>query len=425
MFGFILIVLVILLFAGVPIAQALGIESFIYMIHSDIAANAIPQKFFSGIDSFTMLAIPGFMLAGNLMSNGGITERIVGFCKRLSGEIRGGLSIANIVASMVFAGISGSATGDTASIGGILIPAQKKEGYTPEHAVGVTAASSCLAPLIPPSIPMIVAGGCASLSVGRLFIAGAIPGILMGVGQIGLVLYLAYRYKYPKGIKCSLVEVLRSAVDAFWSLLMVVIILVSILSGLCTPTEASIIAVVYGWIIGTFVYKELKIRDIPKLILDSMLQATAVLAITGFAAGFAWVLAREQIPTVIANSITSVTTNKYIFLLMVNLLLIFVGMFMETLSALLILLPVLLPVATSVFAIDPIQFTTMSVLNLVIGLVTPPVGVCLATACGIGKISLSRGVKGILPFYIVSISILVLVTLIPGLTTWLPGLIYN
>lgn len=328
MFGFILIILVILLFAGVPIAQALGMESFIYMVQSDIAVNAIPQKFFSGIDSFTMLAIPGFMLAGNLMSNGGITERIVGFCKRLSGNLRGGLSIANIVASMVFAGISGSATGDTASIGGILIPAQKKEGYTSEHAVGVTAASSCLAPLIPPSIPMIVAGGCASLSVGRLFVAGAIPGIFLGLGQIGLVLYLAYRFQYPRGIKCSFREMIKSAADAFWSLLMVVIILVSILSGLCTPTEASVISVVYGWAIGTFVYKDLKMRDIPKLVLDSMIQATAVLAITGFAAGFAWVLAREQIPTVIANSITSFTTNKYVFLLLVNLLLLFVGMFM-------------------------------------------------------------------------------------------------
>lgn len=419
----IMLILVVLLFAGVPIAQALGMESMIYLMHENVSLNIIPQKFFSGIDSFTMLAIPGFMLAGNLMNNGGITERIVDFCKRICGRMRGSLGVANVVASMIFGGISGSAVGDTASIGGILIPAMKKDGYPAEYSVGVTAASSCLAPIIPPSIPMIVLAGCTSLSVGKLFVGGIIPGIMLGLGQILLALFLAYRYKHPRGIKCSVRELFRSVKDAFFALLMVVIILFGILSGKFTPTEASIIAVVYAWFVGTFIYKELHLRELPKIVLDSMLQAAGVLAITGFAAGFAWILTSNQIPTKLANVLTSVSTNKIVILLLINLLLLFVGCFMETLSALLILMPVLLPIGVMV-GMDPLQFGLMCVINLVLGLCTPPVGVCLATACSIGDISLSDGVKGILPFYAIGLGVLILVAAVPGVTTFLPSLLY-
>lgn len=421
--GLILGLLVVLLFTGVPIAHALGIESLVYMMTSDIALNAIPQKFYTGLDSFTMLAIPGFMVAGNLMNHGGITQRIVDFSKRICGRMRGGLGVANVIASMIFGGISGSAVGDTASIGGILIPAMKKEGYTAEYSVGVTAASSCLAPIIPPSIPMIVVAGCVSLSVGKLFAAGIIPGLLLGFGQIGLALFLAYRYKHPRGIPCTIRELLKSVLDAFWSLMMVVIILVGILSGIFTPTEASIIAVVYAMFVGLVIYRELKLKDIPKILLDSMIDASGVLAITGFATGFAWILAREQIPIKLAEAITSVTESKILILILINLLLLFVGCFMETLSALLILMPVLLPIGTAI-GMDPIQFALMCVLNLVLGLCTPPVGVCLAAACGIGDISLSKGVKGIAPFYLVGLAVLILVALVPGVTTWIPNILY-
>ena len=419
----IMLILVVLLFAGVPIAQALGMESMIYLMHENVSLNIIPQKFFAGIDSFTMLAIPGFMLAGNLMNNGGITERIVDFCKRICGRMRGSLGVANVVASMIFGGISGSAVGDTASIGGILIPAMKKDGYSADYSVGVTAASSCLAPIIPPSIPMIVLAGCTSLSVGKLFVGGIIPGIMLGLGQVLLALFLAYRYKHPRGIKCTVRELFISVKDAFFALLMVVIILFGILSGKFTPTEASIIAVVYGWFVGTFIYKELHLKDLPKIVLDSTLQATAVLAITGFATGFAWILTSNQIPTKLATVLTSVSTNKIVILLLINLLLVFVGCFMETLSALLILMPVLLPIATMI-GMDPLQFGLMCVINLVLGLCTPPVGVCLATACSIGDISLSEGVKGILPFYAIGLGVLILVAAVPGVTTFLPSLLY-
>ena len=217
MIAFVLGTLIVLLFLGIPVAHAIGLESMIYMLRSGIDLSAIPQKFYVGVDSFTLLALPGFMLAGNLMNQGGITVRIVDFCKKLLGNIRGALGIANVVASMIFGGISGSAVGDTASIGAILIPAMKKEGYPEDYSVGVTAASSCLAPVIPPSIGMIVIGGCCSLSVGKLFVAGAIPGILLGLLQCGMALFIAYKDGHPRGVKCSLSEKLKAVYDSFWA----------------------------------------------------------------------------------------------------------------------------------------------------------------------------------------------------------------
>ena len=418
---FILITLLLLLFLGLPVAHAIGIEAMLYMLKNGIALSAIPQKFYSGIDSFTLLAIPGFMLAGNLMNNGGITERIIDFCKRLLGRIRGSLGVANVVASMLFGGISGSAVGDTASIGAILIPAMTKEGYTAEFSVGVTAASSCLAPVIPPSIAMIVVGGCCSLSVGKLFIAGAIPGILLGLGQCGVALFIAYKNGYPRGIRCTIKEKCAAFFDSFWALLMVVIILVGILSGLVTPTEASMIAAVYAFLVGKFIYKDLKLSMLPDIVINSMTQTAQCLVINGFAAGFAWLLARDPIPGKIASMLLSVSANKWVILLLINLLLIFVGMFMETLSSLMILMPILLPIATQI-GVSPIQFAVMCVVNLTLGLATPPVGVCLSLASSIGEISLSKGTKGILPFYLVGLLTLLLIAVFPPLTLWLPSL---
>ena len=412
------VALLVLLFTSMPVAHAIGMESMLYMLMNDISFSAIPQKFYSGIDSFTLLALPGFMLAGNLMNSGGITPRIVDFCKQLLGGIRGALGVANVVASMIFGGISGSAVGDTASIGAILIPAMKKEGYSAEYSVGVTAASSCLAPIIPPSIAMIVVGGCCSLSVGKLFIAGAIPGILLGLGQCGMALFLAYKYGHPRGIKCSIKAKLIAGKDSFWALSMVALILVSILSGIVTPTEASILATVYAFIIGKFIYRDLTMKMLPDIIIESMIQTGQALVINGFAAGFAWLLARDQIPKHIAMAITTVSDNKWVILILVNILLLVVGMFMETLSSLMILMPILLPIATSI-GIEPIQFAVMCVINLTLGLATPPVGVCLSMACSIGDISLSKGTKGILPFYLVGAVLLIIVATCEPVTMFL------
>ena len=417
------IIFALMLIAGIPIAHVIGIESLIYMVKNDIALNAIPQKFFAGIDNFVMLAIPGFLLAGNIMNHGGITQRIVNFSKHLFGTMRGGLGVANVVASMIFAGISGSAVGDTAAIGGILIPGMIKDGYDPEFSVGVTVSSSALASLIPPSITMIIMAGVSGLSAGQLLIAGALPGVTLGLSLIVIAIYKAYKYKYPRGNKSSLGDIVRAFFDAFWALLMTIVILVGILSGYFSPTEASIVAVLYALFVSTVIYRELKIQDLPKIIVKSMTTAAALLTLTGFASVFAWILTRERIPQLIAGTIMSISSNKIIILLMINILLIIVGMFMEKISAILILFPIILGI-TGELGMNPIHVAMIVQLNLSIGLFTPPVGVCLFLGADIANISFSRAARGTWPFIAASLVALLLVTFIPQISLFLPELFY-
>jgi tripartite ATP-independent transporter DctM subunit len=411
----------VLLMFGVPVAYALGISSLFYLLGAGIDLFAIPQKMYSGIDSFVLLCIPGFVLAGNLMNVGGITQRIVHFANACLGHITGGLGLANVGSSMVFAGISGTAVADTASVGGIMIPAMQKAGYDTEFSCAITAASSTIGPIIPPSVPMIIAGTLTGISVGKLFIGSMIPGILIGLFQMVVCYYLSKKRKYPKESRKTVKEIFTAFKSAFWAILMTIIILVGILGGIATPTEASIIAVIYALIIGLFVYKELKISMLPKIFAESAGSAASILILVGFANVFAWILASEQIPQIIANGILEISTNKLIVLLLINILLLFVGMFMETISALVILFPVLL-VVTRQLGINDIQFAIMAVLNLIIGLVTPPVGVCLFIASNIGKISLSKISRAIAPFLLANLLVLLLVTYVPAITLWLPSI---
>lgn len=412
---------VVLIFIGVPVAFSLGISSVIYLVLQGMPLNIIPQKMYAGIDSFVLICIPGFILAGNLMNTGGITKRIIHFANAILGFIRGGLGLANVAASMLFAGISGTALADTASIGGILIPAMIDEGYEPDFSVGVTASSSTVGPIIPPSLPMIIAGTVTGTSVGKLFLGGALPGLLLGLSLMGISYYISVKRNHPKGERQSLKYIWKTFLGAFWAILMTVLILYGILGGLFTPTEASIVAVLYAIVVGRFVYKELNLRDIPKIIVDSMRMTASIMILVGFANLFAWILASEQIPQMIASGILSISTNKYVVILLINILFLFVGMFMETLAAIVILFPVLLPVALQV-GMDPVHFSVMGVLNLVIGLTTPPVGVCLFVASSIGKLSIAEGTKAILPFLIVSLIVLLLVSFIPALSLFLPNL---
>jgi len=402
------------LFIGFPVAFSLGLASLAYIILADIPLIIIPQKMYAGIDVFVLLCVPGFILAGNLMNRGGITERIVAFCNSLVGHIRGGLGIANVGASMVFAGISGTAVADTASVGAVMIPAMVKEGYENDFSCAVTASSSTVGPIIPPSLPMIIAGTLTGLSVSKLFVAGAIPGLLLGGGLMVVSYSISVKRGHPKGEKIPLKSVLKSFVGAFWAILMTVIILVGIIGGIFTPTEASGVAVVYAIFVGLFIYKELTIKDIPKILLESAITTASIMVLVGFANLFAWIMASEQIPQLVADTMLSISHNKYVILFLINLLLLFVGTFMETIAALLILFPVLLKVAVTV-GVDPIQFAIIAVLNLVIGLTTPPVGVCLFVASSIGKISLGKLSKAVLPFLAVSLTVLMLVTYIPGI----------
>ncbi|MGM0852671.1 MAG: TRAP transporter large permease [Bacillota bacterium] len=411
----------ILIFISVPIAFSLGISSIIYLLIADIPLSIVPQKMFAGLNSFVLLCIPGFILAGNLMNAGGITERIIGFTNHFVGHIRGGLGLANVGSSMGFAGISGTALADTASIGAVMIPAMKKEGYDADFSAAVTSSSSTVGPIIPPSLPMIIVGTLASVSIGDLFLAGAVPGVLLGLSLMLVTYVISVKRKYPKGERQPISVIAKSFTGAFWALLMTFVILFGILGGYFTPTEASIVAVVYALVVGMFVYKELKLKDLPKILLDSMVSTASIMFLVGFANLFGWILVSEQIPILVADGILGISENPIVVILLINLLLLFVGTFMETIAALVILFPVLLPVASSV-GMDPVHFGVMMVLNLVIGLSTPPVGVCLFVASSIGKVSIGKTSKALLPFLGASLVVLLLVAFIPEITLFLPGL---
>ena len=410
---------------GVPVAFSLGLASVTYLVvEKGIPLIMMPQRVFGGLDNFVLLCIPGFVLAGSLMGYGGITIRIVRFCNALVGHIRGGLAQANVVACMLFAGISGTAAADAASVGGVMIPAMKKAGYDARFASALTAAASTTGPLVPPSLPMVIAGTMVGLSVGKLFVAGAIPGLLVGFSLMGMAYYYSVKRGYPKGERTTLKELWASFVDAIWAILLTLIILGGIIFGLFTPTEAAFIGVFYSLIVGLFVYKELKFNDLPKIFLESAVATVGIMMLVGFANIFAWIMASDQIPQQVANAMLGISREPWLVLLMLNVLLLFVGTFMETIASLIILYPVLYAVATAI-GVDPIHFTMIAVLNLVLGLITPPVGVCLFIASGIGKISLVEICKEIWPMLMVLFGVLGLVTYVPQITLFLPNLVYG
>ena len=407
-----------------PIAFSLGFSSFIYILFSDIPLSILPERMFSGIDSFVILCVPGFILAGNLMNVGGITDRIIHFCMALIGHVRGGLGLANVGSSMVFAGISGTAISDTVSIGSVMIPAMIKRGYDAEFSAAVTASSSTVGPIIPPSLPMVIAGTVTGLSVSRLFVAGIIPGLLLGFG-LGIVSYIiSVKRNHPKEDRLPFREVVRSFFSAFWAILMTLIILGGIMGGFFTPTEAAMIAVFYALIVGFFVYGELKLAALPKIIFDSAVTTASLMVLVGFANVFAWILTSEEIPLMVTQAMLSISSGPTGYIILVNILLVFVGMFMETIAALMILMPILLKPAIAL-GIDPIQFAIMCVLNLVIGLTTPPVGVCLFVASSIARLSVGRLSIALIPFIAVSFLVLLLVSFVPQVTLFLPNLVFN
>ncbi len=409
---------------GMPVAVVLGVASAVYLLAADMPLTVIPQKMFSGMDSFVLLSIPAFVLAGNLMNGGGITDRILRFSNSVVGHFRGGLAQTNIVGSMIFAGISGSAAADAASQGAVLIPGMARQGYTVPYSAAVTAASAVVGPIIPPSIPMIIVGSLTGISVGQMFLAGAVPGLLLGLGMMVPAYVLAVRDNHPREPWRGWGEVWASGKDALWAMGMMFLILFGIVGGYFTPTEAAVIAVLYAIVVGLFVYKELGWRDIPRLVADSAISGAAIMLLVGFASVFGWILAAERIPQMLTEWMTSISTERWALMIMMNLLLIVVGMFMETIAALIILFPPLLAVATAA-GMDPIHFATFAVLNLMIGLATPPVGVCLFICASIGRISLWEITVAVWPFLLSNFVVLALVTAIPQISLWLPSLFYR
>ncbi len=410
------------LIVGLPVAITLGLSSLAYILVAGIPPVVMPQKMYAGMDVFVLLSIPGFILAGNLMNRGGITHRIIRFAQALVGWIKGGLGLTNISASMLFGGITGTAVADAASIGGVMIPGMKKAGYPGDFSAAVTAASSTVGPIIPPSVPMIIVGALSGISVGQMFLAGAVPGILMGVCMMVTAYIIAVRKNFPHQPWQGAGEVARSFGGAVWALAMTFLIVYGLLSGLSTPTETAIVASVYAFVVGAFIYRELPIREVPKIVVDSAVSAAGILVLVGFANVFGWILVSERIPQAIADGVLAITDNKFLVILLINILLLFVGMFMETIAALIILFVPLLSLAQAV-GIEPLHFATFAVLNLMIGLTTPPVGVCLFVCAGIARLPLAPVVVAILPFLFTNILVLLAVSYFPPLATWLPSVL--
>ncbi len=410
------------LFAGPAIYAAMGLAGFAFLLLSGIPGIVIPQKVAMAANSFPLLAAPLFILMGNLMNTSGISYRIFDFAKAVVGWMRGGLCHANIVGSLIFAGMSGSAVADAAGMGAVEIEAMKREGYDGATAGAVTAASATIGPIIPPSLPMIVYGVAAETSIGALFVAGIIPGLLMTVALMVMVRHIAIRDNLPRhpfeGVRALLVAFRR----AFWALMAPVVLFGGLLSGIFTPTEAAAVAVIYALILGLFVYREIKVADLPKLILDTVETTGVVMALVMTASLLGYCISVSRLPQVFGSTLTSLTTNPLVYLLIVNVLLLVVGFFMEALAAMLVLIPILVPPAL-LLGIDPVQFGIVFVLNLMIGTITPPVGVVLYVTAKVANVPFEAIVRATTPFLIPLVAVLAMITLWPPLTTWLPSVL--
>ncbi len=405
---------------GVPVAFCLGFTSLAALWMLDEPLIILAQRMFTGVDSFPLMAVPFFVLAGELMNRGGTTRRLIDFANVLVGRIPGGLAHTNIVASMFFGGISGSAVADAAAMGTILVPGMVRKGYTPGFSAAVTAASSTMGPIIPPSIFMVIMGVTTGLSIGGLFAAGIVPGLMLGLAMMGLSYVIAVRRNYPREEEpVTLARFWRHLRSAGPALVAPFIILGGILGGIFTPTEAAAVAVLYALFLGFVVYRQLTLRDLFEVLTSSGVTTAVLLLIIGMANIFAWVLSAEEIPQKIATAMLGLTTNPYLILLLINVFLIFIGMFMEGGAAIIILAPTLLKVAVTV-GIDPLHFGLMMVLNIVVGLLTPPLGVCLFVVCGVTGLSLGRITRAVVPFLVVEFAVLLVVTYLPALILAVP-----
>jgi len=417
----ILAVWTVCLFLGPPIwlTMALAGTAFIFLQHID--PIIIAQQEVSAANSFTFVAAPLFILMGQVMNNAGVTHRIFDFAAAMVGWLRGGLCHANVVASMIFAGMSGSAVAEAGGLGTVEIKAMRDAKYPIDMAAGLTAAAATIGPIIPPSLPMVVYGAAAEVSVGKLFMAGVIPGVLMGLALMVLCSFMARRLDLPKGNFPTLPDLGRKFLAAFWALMTPVLLLAGMLSGVFTPTEAAAVATLYALILGLFVYRSFSIAQLPRLILDTAETTGVVMALVMAAKLLGWALAISRIPQIAGQALTTLSANPLVYLAIVNVLLLVVGCFMEGIAAMLILIPILVPVAMKL-GIDPVHFGLIFVLNLMIGTVTPPVGVVLYVVSNIARISFERMARAIVPFLVPLLVVLVASTLWPPLTTWLPGL---
>ncbi|MGD9155669.1 MAG: TRAP transporter large permease [Bacillota bacterium] len=422
MLSLMFVVFIILLIIGVPLGFSLVLASVVYIMGGGgIPLPSIPQRMISGIDSFSFMAIPFFFLAGEIMNHGGLTTRIVKFCNGLVGWVRGGLAYATVVVNMILAGISGSALADAAATGSILIPAMEKAGYEKRFAAALSASAGTIGPVIPPSIPFVLYASISSVSVGKLFLAGAVPGIVMGVFMMIVIYWIARKRNYPREKRQTGREMLNGFKDALLALLMPLIILGTILFGITTPTEGAVIAVVYALIVSMVVYKEINLKSLIDITYNIAISSAVIMFIVSAANQFGWILSREQVPIKLQMAAGAFTSNPMILLLLINLLLIFMGCFMEGNSIIIILTPVLLPMLQK-YGINLLHFGVLFTLNMMVGLLTPPVGMNLFVVSKVSGVSLSEIVRELLPFLLGLVVLLIIVTYVPQFSLWLPSL---
>ena len=410
-----------LMLLGMPVAYALGLAALLGGLWIELPLDAIMIQIASGVNKFSLLAIPCFVLAGAIMAEGGMARRLVAFAGVLIGFVRGGLSLVNILASTFFGAISGSSVADTASIGSVLIPEMEKNGYPRPFATAVTVSGSVQAILIPPShnavIYSMATGG--TVSVAALFMAGVFPGLLLGLSLSLYCLYVARKRNYPKGRVIPMSEALKICLDAMWGLMTMVIILGGIMSGVFTATESASIAVVWAFFVTMFIYRDYRWSDLPKLMHRTVKTVSIVMILIGFAASFGYIMTLMQIPLKITALLTTLSDNRYVILTMINIMLLVLGTLMDMAPLILILTPVLLPVAKAI-GIDPVHFGMIMMVNLGIGLITPPVGAVLFVGSAVAKLRIEEVVRAMGPFFVILLAVLVMVTYLPAISLWLP-----
>ncbi len=422
----IILVISLLLFLvlGIPIAYSLGLSGFCYflIVHPELLP-VLPQRLFAGMNSYAMIALPLFVTMGLLMNAGGITTRLIDFSLLFVGRLRGGLGAVNVLASMIFGGISGSSVSDTASIGAVLIPEMKNRGYTPEFASGVTVASSTMGMIIPPSVPMVIYALVAEESVGKLFLGSAIPGILIGLIMLVITVGISYWKNYPREeIRLSKKEQFLRIRQSILALIMPIFVIGSVVLGIATATESAGIGVLYAFLVGVFVIRGLKLKDIPPILKSAIMTSATVMIIIALSQLYVWILAIERVPELVAAFVTGLNLPAIVILLCIDIIILLTGTFVDVSPAILLLTPVFLPAAQAL-GMSAVQFGVILISGLAVGLVTPPVGMCLNVASAISRLGIGRIFKAAVPFLLANAITLVLITVMPSLSMWLPGLL--
>lgn len=416
-----IVVFFVFLFLGMPIGAALGISSIASLVSADLPGILLPQRTFVQLDSFSLMAVPVFILAGEVMASAGITQKIVKFASSIVGHFTAGLAQTSILGAMLMAGISGSAAADASALGGMLIPAMKDEGYDEDFAAAIIASSNVIGPIIPPSIMMIIYGSMTGVSIGAMFIGGVIPGICFGLALMVITYIFTRKRNIVKKQRATIKEIWKAFKDAFWSMLTPIIIIGGILSGFFTPTESGIVAVVYAFIVG-FASRTIKLRDVKEIIMRAAMGTTTPMFLIGISSVFGWILARNNFPVMAGEFLGSITSSPYIFMVIIWAFYLFIGCFMEDTAAMIILTPVLAPIAAT-YGIDPVHFGVFTVVTLLIGCITPPVGMLLFITSSIAKIKLTAIYKAIIPFTVTLALIALILGLVPQMVTLLAGMI--